>query len=309
MARMNRLKARDRECWYHLYNRTAGEPDYYPLDKLLSKRKLTDMLKRYASAFCCRVATFNMLGNHYHIILKMEKPRKLARSELRRRALILYSETYIETHFHTPEDWDDFERRLFDLSKLMHVLDGEYVRWYNKTHGRRGRFWASRFNSLILHSLKAVRDCMIYVDLNSVRAKLVQRPEEYEESGIYLRQMGGADWLTGLNEIFGGTKSEYKQLKDYKFRLYHRGGVAPGKGQAKIPQRILKQEAAAGFGAAGAYLRRFTYFVRGVILGPWDFILQELENRFAQGLYKLPRIPIQPEESSHFILHKPRAVG
>ncbi|MCP4566982.1 MAG: hypothetical protein GY841_05315 [FCB group bacterium] len=267
------------------------------------------MLKFYASAFCCTIVEFDVMGNHYHFITQMDKQRKLSPAELRRRAEILYSESYINSHFLKQEDWDKFELRLFDLSKLLHVLDGEFAKWFNKTHDRRGAFWASRFQSNILATLKDVQNCMMYVNLNPVRAKIVQRPEDYEGSGIYLRDKGRADWLMDLGEIFGKTKSERMLLKEYRYRLYYRGDVQDMRGPIKIPKRIREMEIAAGYPTPGVYLDQFAYFVRGLILGPANFILQMIKKQDIQKLHKRPITPVQPDNCPNFILNKPRETG
>jgi hypothetical protein len=79
----------------------------------------------------------------------------------------------------TDEQWERFRQRLFDVSELMRNIQAAFARWYNRTYDRRGRFWADRFKSVYLEKGNAVLDCMLYVELNPVRAGLVERPEEW----------------------------------------------------------------------------------------------------------------------------------
>jgi hypothetical protein len=99
------------------------------------------------------------------------------------------------------EEWEHFRQRLFDVSELMRNIQSSFARWYNRSYDRRGRFWADRFKSVFLETEEAVLDCMLYVELNPVRAGLVERPEDWRGSSIYLRDIGKASWLMPLTRI------------------------------------------------------------------------------------------------------------
>ena len=90
MPRMRRLKVMDGEGWYHVYSRTACEKGVYPLDKDLCRQRFIQFLKYYSRAYFCDVAAFCVMGNHYHIVLKFEIPRKLTEEDLWQRAILLY---------------------------------------------------------------------------------------------------------------------------------------------------------------------------------------------------------------------------
>lgn len=65
--------------------------------------------------------------------------------------------------------------------------------WFNRTRpeARRGRLWGDRFKSVLLQGVgcSAVWSCIKYVELNPVRAKIVDDPAEYRFSswGRYWR--------------------------------------------------------------------------------------------------------------------------
>jgi hypothetical protein len=151
------------------------------------------------------------------------------------------------------EEWEHFRQRLFDVSELMRNIQAAFARWYNRNNQRRGRFWADRFKSVYLENEAAVLDCMLYVELNPVRAGLVERPEDWHGSSIFLRDIGKADWLMPLSEILD-QPSEEKALIEFRWRMYHRGSVPTKPGQATI-----SQEAARGFATRGVYRKRLAY--------------------------------------------------
>ena len=58
---------------------------------------------------------------------------------------------------------------------------------YNIKRGRKGTFWAERFKSVIVEKGETLINCLVYIDLNPVRAGLVDRPEDYRWSSLGYR--------------------------------------------------------------------------------------------------------------------------
>jgi len=71
--------------------------------------------------------------------------------------------------------------KLRDISEFMRELQHQFAAWYNRTRPvrRRGGLWADRFKSVVLEGSTAVWECLKYVELNCVRARLVQDPADY----------------------------------------------------------------------------------------------------------------------------------
>ncbi len=121
----------------------------------------------------------------------------------------------------------------------MRNIQAAFARWYNRNYRRRGRFWADRFKSTLLGDKAAVLDCMLYVELNPVRAGLVERPEEWTGSSIFLRETGKDEWLAPVSQ-FVDQRTKKKALEEFRQLLYYRGSVPTKEGQAAIPQEILE---------------------------------------------------------------------
>jgi hypothetical protein len=193
------------------------------------------------------------------------------------------------------EEWERYRKRLFDVSEFMRNVQGMYARWYNRTYKRRGRLWGDRFKSVLLGDERAVLECVLYVELNPVRAGLVDRPEEFEGASVFLREAGEDGWLIPIERLMNrngqrGSTVEFRQL------LYHRGAVPTREGQAMIPREVLERETARGFRTRGVYRRRLAYWVNGVVVGTEGFIREQLAVLRERGVYVRRRHPIpQPD--------------
>jgi hypothetical protein len=75
----------------------------------------------------------------------------------------------------------------------MREIKVNFARFYNRRHGRRGCFWGDRFKSVVVEDGNTLI-CLAYIDLNPVRAGLVERLEDYRWSSIgYHVQAGNKD--------------------------------------------------------------------------------------------------------------------
>lgn len=68
------------------------------------------------------------------------------------------------------------------LPRLMQALGRRYVRSYNNRHRRTGTLWEGRYRSTVVETDRYLLACMRYVELNPVRAGLVDDPAAYRWS-------------------------------------------------------------------------------------------------------------------------------
>jgi hypothetical protein len=75
-----------------------------------------------------------------------------------------------------------FTSRMHDVSEFMKGVKQTFSRWFNRTHDRVGTLWESRFKSVVVEDGFALRVMAAYIDLNPVRAGMVEKPEDYRWS-------------------------------------------------------------------------------------------------------------------------------
>ncbi len=307
MPRTARYKSRD-AAFYHLYDRVAGDPKYFPFRERSVARKFVAMFEHFVRLYCCRLASFELMGNHYHSVVHFEQFRKLDGKELRRRARLRFGRRWkLKTRRWDDSGWEEFNRNLFNVSRFMQHVNGEFSKWFNRRSKRRGPFWAGRFKSPILLDPEAVRDVILYNELNATRAGVVQRPEDYRWGSAYWRWANKkADLLIPLEELFPAEGGQ-DAFTTYRAMLYHRGAVATKDNQAVIPDWVLRREEKRGFAKPGVFSRRLRFFTDGVAIGSQRQVSRVLEQYRKQGIYTRRKNPIPQLAGALFTLREQRS--
>ncbi len=309
MARPLRIKVENGEGWYHVTAKVNDYVGHYALEHPECQEKLIDVMSHYASAYYCKVAAFCVMGNHWHLVIHFDAPRELSREELAERLLRLFpkrgraiAKTYTE------KDWCRLSERLFDLSEFMRNVQAVFALWYNETYVRSGSLWQDRFRSTLLGDEEALLDCMLYVDLNPVRAGITTRPESHKACSLHYREKGPTQHLMPLQDLLGEA-TELEALRNYRARAYHRGNIPTREGQARIPDKILQDEEKRGFRMRGTFLSRMRHLTDGLVLGTADFIREYLLRLKEQGRYHRRVNPVQHLGGKHHTLREQRGLA
>ena len=61
----------------------------------------------------------------------------------------------------------------------MQAVGRRYVRYFNDRHGRSGTLWEGRYKSTLIQTDRYLLACMVYIDLNPVRAGMVAEARDY----------------------------------------------------------------------------------------------------------------------------------
>jgi len=100
-----------------------------------------------------------------------------------------------------------YTRRMHSLSEFMKSLLERFTKWFNRTHSRSGTLWEDRFKSVIVEGGVAARTMAAYIDLNPVRAGMVEDPADYR-------------WSSYGEAVGGGAKGNGKKAREGLTRAY-----------------------------------------------------------------------------------------
>jgi putative transposase len=83
------------------------------------------------------------------------------------------------------------------VPRLVIALGRRYVQYVNQAHHRAGPLWDSRYKSSLIHADSYLLACQRYIELNPVRAGMVDNPAQYRWSSYRAHAQGqSAGWLT-----------------------------------------------------------------------------------------------------------------
>jgi putative transposase len=301
--RMRRLKRpREESAVYHAVTRTVnGAFLFEDADKEMLRR----MLWQVAEFSGIRVLTYCLLSNHFHVLVRVPAKAALADEELVRRYRVLCPQgratnRRLEGHAAMEEDpgatvesllaLGGLEaealraallRRMGDVSEFMKSLKQRFTMWYNYTHGRYGTLWSERFKSVLVEDDGyALSTVAAYIDLNPVRAKLVDDPKEYRWCGYGEAVGEGNEGIrAGLSSVLP-CPDWASVLRTYRMILFGKGTKrkADGSQAGEIPweeaRKVLNE---GGRLPVATVLRcRVRYFTDGAAFGSKGFVAQAL---------------------------------
>ena len=163
-----------------------------------------DRLYFLASLFAIDICAYAVMSNHTHLVLHIDKQQadSWTTEQVLERWHQLHKGTLLTQQYlnkekrpsMTPAMLDAVERiaavyrkRLHDISWFMRSLNEYIAREANKEDECSGRFWEGRFKSQALLDEAALAACMAYVDLNPIRSKMADTPENSDHTSIKQR--------------------------------------------------------------------------------------------------------------------------
>ena len=278
MPRIARMIVRGEVVVYHVISRTALN-GYVIGD--VEKDYLLDLIKRISSVYFTEVLGFCLMGDHFHLVVRMHQGEEYSDEEIKRRFDLYYS--------HKKRALQEGQLTVLrdkwaNISEYVREIKQVFSRFYNKKHNRKGFFWSERFKSVIVDNGETLVNCMAYVDLNPVRAGICEKPEEYPWSslGYHFRTDNKDDFLSldfGLSEFGRGDE----QLKAYREFVYEKGRITAGsKGSTE----------GSGTKPLDRFMNKSRYFSDSGIVGTKAFVsrhYQTFKHHFSSRHEKIPK--------------------
>jgi hypothetical protein len=166
------------------------------------KEWIVERLKFLAGIFAIDVCAYAVMHTHCHELLRTRpdlvaswSDREVAsrwvqicpRKPRSKKKPQLPIEVQINALLAAPSKIAEIRKRLCSLSWFMGRLNEYIARMANAEDKVKGRFWESRFKCQVLLDAIAVIACMVYVDLNPIRAGIATMPEDSDFTSIQER--------------------------------------------------------------------------------------------------------------------------
>jgi hypothetical protein len=277
---------------YHVMSRTAL--DGFPL-KDVEKDFMLDLIKKFSLLYFTEILGFCLMGNHFHLLVKMIPEHRFTDEKIQQRFEAFYGECRAFSKGQIPY----FRQKLSSLSEFMREIKVGFARYYNRRHNRRGYFWGDRFKSVIVDKGETLVNCLAYIDLNPLRAGMVDRPEEYRWNsiGYHLQTENKDQFLStdfGLKEF--NVKSQKERIRRYRRYVYEAGAISrPEKRQTKvIDDKVVAKERKKEFEISriNRFRYRTRYFTDSGIIGSKEFVAenyQRFKHHFCSKREKKPK--------------------
>ena len=292
MPRTPRMVIGDETAVYHVMSRTAL--DGFPLGDI-EKDFLLDLIRRYSTLYFVEILGFCLMGNHFHLLVKMFPEYKFNDEDIKKRYIEFYGDDGAFAEGRLPY----WREKLSNLSEFVREIKVGFARYYNRRHNRRGYFWGDRFKSVIVDKGETLINCLAYIDLNPLRAGIVDRPEDYRWNslGYHVQTNNQDDFLStdfGLKEF--NVKSKKECITRYRRYVYEAGAInRPDKMQAKvIDDKVVAKERKKEFEISriSRFRYRTRYFTDSGIIGSKEFVsinYQRFKHLFHSKREKKPK--------------------
>lgn len=297
-----RLLIDDRPAFYHIISRTTCQAFLF---SDLEKEVFRKILRKQARFAGIEVLTYCVMSNHFHLLLRVAPVESLPDDELVARYAAHYGDSTIPQSTYSVDELKailaeggreaDVARqrilaRMGDLPAFMRELKQRFSIWYNHKHENKGTIWASRYKSLLVEdSPESLTKVAAYIDLNPIRAEIVDDPKDYRWCGYAEATAGVKAARDGILRLFGSMKDYDTGIRSYRLILYGKGFAAKGvdgKDRGRIREEVLAAiERRDGRIPLSDLLRaRVRYFSDGMVLGSEAFVDEQFrKNRSAFG--------------------------
>lgn len=169
------------------------------------RRHYLRLLGQSAASHDMRIHAYVLMNNHVHLLVSCEQSGK--------------------------------------VSLAMRQLGQAYVTAFNRRHRRTGTLWEGRFKSCLVDSDRYLLTAYRYIELNPVRAVMVERPEHHHWSSVHANLALCEDALVAPHACFMAM-GDSPQIRAEAYRTWLNQGISDD--ELLAIRQHLKQERAFG---------------------------------------------------------------
>jgi len=286
---------------YHVMSRTCGGEVLFDD---VEKEALRRLLWKMAEFSGVRLVTYCIMGNHFHALVEVPK-REIwlerfsgpgGENKLFDHLRTLYSREFVGLLKQEIEELrrlgmdtlalarlEAIKKRFCDLSIFVKEVKERFSRWFNKRRGRKGTLWMDRYKSVMVEGKgEPLHTMAAYIDLNPVRAGLVEDPKDYRWCGYAEAVSGSRRAQRGLSKVTAKPVDGWEQsggAEAYRCLLFSSGvEIKDAQNENVVRQGVTAEEARQvlkekGKLSSGEMVRlRVRYFSDGLVLGSKEFV-------------------------------------
>ena len=239
----------DSTAYYHIVSRCikrsfiCGVDEYSGKNYEHRRQWIIDRLRHLVDVFSIEIAAYAIMSNHYHLVLFVNEQahQQLSDIEICQRWQQIYGshplvDRWLKGQLSAQADIDaaleivaEWRNRLQDISWFMRCLNEFIARKANREDQCTGHFWEGRFKSQALLDETAILSCMVYVELNPIRAKMADSVEHAEFTSAFECIHGAANKVeqkqavsqpTPLMEFDPSDHAKLSNVIPFKFTDY-----------------------------------------------------------------------------------------
>ncbi len=139
-------------------------------------------LKEAAEKYSCQIHAYILMTNHVHLLV-------------------------------TPEQSDG-------ISKMMQYIGRYYVPYINHTYCRSGTLWEGRYKASLIDEDSYLLTCMRYIEMNPVRANMVDHSADYTWSSYHANAEGKDDGLIMQHDLYLALGKNNEERHEHYLKLF-----------------------------------------------------------------------------------------
>ena len=287
--RTARIRNDREQCFFHVVNRVSGMPGYLPFGEV-EKEKLFTLFEKLQRFYTVELMSVVVMSNHFHAVC-CTSPELPDTETVKANYRAFHGSKRAEPDWENPEIVRQYAERMRDVSSMMKDAQQLFTNWFNRRWKRRGRLWADRFKSVVLEGNNAVWECVKYIEMNPVRAGLVEDPADYRFCSWGRYAGGGKHPFREAFQAHVG-RAVADRLPEQSFRavadqfLGELARVAAAeRGETAEDISQAKEQAKRGVPFRTTITRRMRYWSDGAIIGSRAFV-----ERFGQEVFGQERM-------------------